>query len=133
MGLKVTVANSAMREKLLEEIGTHSLGKPWIHKYDPTVFGAWGHLTHACANKSGNHLEKIFAVVEFIIDVPLKLTLYAVDVRALPLQGRWPLCFLGAMCWLGVFSYCMLQLAIAIHHAIPTLTHPFLGVTICAI
>merc|ERR1719203_107633 len=133
--LQVTVDDSAKRSKLLSEIETYALGRPWIHEYDPTVCGAARHLMHAWSSrcKVVGCLEKCIALLEFIVDVPLKGTLWWVDVKDLRKQHRWLLCFMGAMFWLAVFSYCMLWLAVHIHEAIPQLSDSFLGITVCAI
>merc|ERR1719401_1035268 len=68
-----------------------------------------------------------------MIDVLLKGTLWAVDVKDHTKQKRWPLCFLGAMCWLAVFSLAMILIADQIHYNIPSLPVSFLGITVCAI
>jgi len=130
--LQVTTVNAADRAKLLDAIREHSLERPWVHEYDATVFGAWHHLTHACSSRSVGILGKMFAIVEFIADVPLKLTLFSVDVRDLRKHGCWPLCFLGAMVWLGLASYGMLTLAVRIEHALH-LNPAFVGLTLCAV
>merc|ERR1712087_189764 len=58
---------------------------------------------------------------------------FAVDVKDVTKQGRWPLCFMGAMVWLAIFSYFMLEIAETIHYNIPMLPNAFLGITVCAI
>jgi Ca2+/Na+ antiporter len=129
--LKVTCQDSESRDALLASIEQYSLKRPWIHGYDATVVGAWNHLTHAF--KDGSCLHKILAIPEFIVDFALKLTLFAVDVKDTRKQDRWPLCFMGAMFWLAIFSWCMLEVAEQIHYNLPVLPNAFLGITVCAI
>merc|ERR1719491_416070 len=43
------------------------------------------------------------------------------------------LCFAGAMFWLAMFSYAMLEMANCIHYNIPSVPTAFLGITVCAI
>eukprot|EP00747_Dinoflagellata_sp_TGD_P183916 gnl/TRDRNA2_/TRDRNA2_39140_c0_seq1.p1 gnl/TRDRNA2_/TRDRNA2_39140_c0~~gnl/TRDRNA2_/TRDRNA2_39140_c0_seq1.p1 ORF type:complete len:584 (-),score=123.61 gnl/TRDRNA2_/TRDRNA2_39140_c0_seq1:122-1873(-) len=131
--LKMTVATSDQRDELLKMIEQYSLGKPWIHKYDPTVFGAIGHLKHTLADKDAGVLTKILALPEFLVDFCLKATLACVDVKDITKEGRWALCFLGAMVWLGIFSFSMLMVAGQIHKNIPALSEAFLGITVCAV
>jgi len=131
--LKITVPDSDKRDELLRNIEHHSLGRPWIHGYDATVKGACEHLMHAMKSKEYGIGLKLSAIPEFIIDVLLKSTLFAVDVKDIKKEGRWPLCFLGAMFWLAVFSWMMLEIANEIHYNIPALPSSFLGITVCAI
>mmetsp|Transcript_58215 Transcript_58215/g.149893 ORF Transcript_58215/g.149893 Transcript_58215/m.149893 type:complete len:546 (+) Transcript_58215:88-1725(+) len=129
--LRVTVGDSDQRVQLLEMIEKYSLGRPWVHGYDATVVGAWKHLVHAM--KDGGTTMKLTAIPEFCIDFLLKATMFAVDVKDTRKQGRWPLCFAGAMFWLAIFSWCMLEIANQIHYNIPALPNAFLGITVCAI
>merc|ERR1719203_117683 len=76
---------------------------------------------------------RLTAIPEFCIDGLLKATLFAVDVKDITKEGRWPLCFLGAMFWLAIFSFCMLEIANQINYNIPALPNSFLGITVCAI
>merc|ERR1712007_340718 len=48
-------------------------------------------------------------------------------------EGRWMLCFVGAMFWLAAFSYAMLEMATQIHENINAVPTAFLGITVCAI
>merc|ERR1740117_2527272 len=63
----------------------------------------------------------------------LKSTLFFVDVKDVSKEARWPMCFMGAMFWLAVFSFGMLEIANAIHYNIPSIPTSFLGITVCAI
>jgi len=130
--LKITAPDAEKRDLLLDRIKEYSLGGPWIHKYDPTVVSAWEHLRHTMTTGSTVG-EKLAGIVEFVIDVPLKLSLFWCDVKDITKESRWPLCFLGAMTWLAIFSYMMLEIAEAIHDCIPVLPSSFLGITVCAI
>jgi len=132
--LKLTAATSAERDELLEQIKTHTLGRAWVHGYDSTVKGSWDHLTHSLKDPDLSLFLKVFfCVPEFMIDAMLRLTLFAVDIKDITKENRWPLCFLGAMCWLAFFSWCMLECANAIHANIPAIPTSFLGITVCAI
>jgi K+-dependent Na+/Ca+ exchanger-like protein len=128
--MKCTCESAAARDELLKLIEVHSLGSPWVHGYDSSVMSAFAHLNHAL--KRGKCFEILGAFAEFIIDVPLKLTLSVVDVKDIKKEGRWPICFLGAMAWLAVFSYLMLEIAedINCNTGLPS---SFLGITVCAI
>merc|ERR1712039_49686 len=83
--------------------------------------------------RHGTCQDKLFGIVEFIVDFPLKLTLFAFDVKDVRKEGRWPLCFVGAMFWLAVFSFCMLEVANEINFNLPMIPISFLGITVCAI
>jgi Ca2+/Na+ antiporter len=131
--LRLTVADETQRDTLLKNIETYSLGRPYIHKYDPTVVGAFAHFVHTLKDKEMTAFEKLCALPEFAIDVALKLTLFAVDVKDVRKQGRWMACFGGAMFWLAIFSWMMLEIANQIHYNIPALPNAFLGITVCAI
>jgi len=63
----------------------------------------------------------------------LKSTLFLVDVKHISRQRRWPLCFVGAMFWLAMFSWAMLEVANEINYNIPALPISFLGITVCAV
>jgi len=130
--LRVTAGDAEQRDKLLDLIKEHSLGGPWIHKYNATVKSSIEHLRHTFTGGS-SICGKFAAIVEFVIDVPLKLTLFWCDVKDITKESRWPLCFLGAMTWLAIFSWMMLEIAEAIHACIPILPSSFLGITVCAI
>jgi len=130
--LRVTAPSSEARNLLLERIGLYSLQKPWIHKYDATVVSAFEHLRHAMSSEKGI-LTKLVAVVEFMLDLLLKSTLFWCDVKDITKESRWPMCFFGAMIWLATFSWMMLEVAEAIHYNIPIIPSSFLGITVCAI
>lgn len=133
--LLVTVSDISKADSLLKGIEANSAqftnSKMYIHKYDASVFGAIGHLTHAM--KHGSCLEKILSIPEFMIDAMLRSTLWWCDVKHIQRQGRWPLCFIGAMFWLAMFSWAMLEVAEQINFNIPALPNSFLGITVCAI
>lgn len=131
--LRLTVPDTQKRDELLKNIEEFSLGRPWVHGYDATVVGAFKHLKHAFTSKDETFFNKICAIPEFGIDALLKSTLFAVDVKDITKEGRWPLCFLGAMFWLAIFSFCMLEIANQINYNIPALPNAFLGITVCAI
>lgn len=130
--LEVTVpAGSAARNELLENIKKFSLKKPYIHDYDPTIFGAIEHFKHTI--KVGSPGEKVLACVEMLADCMLKTTLFWCDVKDVRKENKWVLCFIGAMCWLAIYSFLMLEVATAINGCIPQLSMAFLGVTVCAV
>jgi len=130
--LKLTVDDPDKRTELLNNIQEFSLGRPWVHGYDATIRGAWQHLVHTM--KSADPLlDKVLAIPHFLIDAVLKLTLFSVDVKDVSKEGRWPLCFVGAMFWLAIFSFFMLEIANQINYNIPALPNSFLGITVCAI
>lgn len=131
--LRIKAPDDDQRDELLKNIEECSLGRSWVHGYDATVVGAAKHLSHAWCSKDVGLFDKIFAIPEFIIDVALKGTLFAFDVKDIRKEGRWPLCFAGAMFWLAVFSFIMLEVAEQIHYNIPALPDSFLGITVCAI
>jgi len=131
VSLHVTTRNPQCREELVEKIKAKSYRKPIIYTYDPTAWGAIKHFRDELIHKP--LLGKILAIPEFIVDFLLKATLFAVDVKDSKKEGRWPLCFLGAMAWLAIFSYVMLEVAVQINKNIPVLPLSFLGITICAI
>merc|ERR1719382_2182188 len=95
--------------------------------------GAIKHFTHVLGSKHQTLFSKFSAIPEFMIDILLKTTLFAVDVKDIKKEGRWPLCFLGAMFWLAIFSWGMLEIAEQINYNIPALPNSFLGITVCAI
>ncbi|CAK0812216.1 unnamed protein product [Prorocentrum cordatum] len=105
----------------------------YLHPYDATIKGAIEHFRHTMVAKDAKLSDKLFAIPHFLIDFVLKGSLFAVDVKDKRRQGRWPLCFAGAMFWLAVFSYLMLEVAEQIHYNIPALPNSFLGITVCAI
>jgi len=132
--LKLTAATSADRDQLLKSIEKHSLGRTWVHGYDATVKGSWSHLVHSLQDPDLSlFLKLFFCIPEFVIDSCLRLTLYKVDIKDINLEDQWPLCFLGAMCWLAFFSWCMLECANQIHANIPSIPTAFLGITVCAV
>lgn len=133
VSLRLTVSDQEKRDQLLRNIEKYSLGRPWVHQYNARPSGAFQHFAHTVGDKDESIMNKIFAFPHLIIDLMLKSTLFAVDVKDIKKEGRWPLCFLGAMAWLAVFSYFMLASAQQIHYNIPVLPESFLGITVCAI
>jgi len=131
--LKLTVSDADKRDELLKNIKDYSLGRAWVHGYDATVVGAFGHLSHTFGSKESSVADKLFAIPEFCIDVLLKSTLFFCDVKDITKQDRWPICFAGAMFWLALFSWGMLSIAEQINYNIPALPNSFLGITVCAI
>lgn len=156
--LKVTVEDDKERRELLEKIAACSLGrqpksqaqleaadgdfqcpeeeagKCFIHDYNPGLFGPGGaveHFKHTMGHSTWD--MKLVAVAELVADCMLKTTLASVDVKDVTKENKWPLCFLGAMGWLAVYSFLMLQVATAINGQIPALSMGFLGVTVCAV
>jgi len=131
--LKITASDAEKRDLLLENIEKYSLGRPWVHGYTSGPMGAIRHARHVCGSPDENLLTKILVVPELVIDLLLKSTLWAVDVKDIKKEARWPLCFMGAMFWLALFSWGMLEIAEQIHYNIPALPDAFLGITVCAI
>jgi len=131
--LKITVSDAEKRDMLLENIEKYSLGRPWVHGYTSGPKGAVHHAIHMLGSRDETLFAKMCVVPELLIDLCLKSTLFAVDVKDIKKQGRWPLCFLGAMFWLAMFSWAMLEIAEQIHYNIPALPDSFLGITVCAI
>jgi Ca2+/Na+ antiporter len=130
--LKVTVPDPNDRMTFLSNIKKYSLKNgTYVHDYDATVVGACKDFKHHLLSKSW--LNRFIAFPEFVVDFLLKGTLFAVDVKQIEKQSRWPLCFVGAMCWLALFSWFMLVLAGEINCNIPVLKPAFLGITVCAV
>jgi len=131
--LKLSVDNDdvdGLRD-LVQRIEENSLNRALVHTYDASVFGTCAHAMHVI--KHGSFFDRFFLPAEFSVDFVLRLTLFSVDVKKVGREGRWPLCFLGAMFWLAAFSYGMLEVAEQINYNIPQLTTAFLGITVCAI
>lgn len=145
--LKVVVEDPKQRKTLLDNIVQCSLGrkptteagefpeeeagKVWVHNYDPSFGGAIAHFKHTMGNSTWD--MKVLAIVELLADCMLKPTLSRVDVKDVTKEDKWPMCFFGAMCWLAVYSFLMLEVATQINVQIPALSMAFLGVTVCAI
>jgi len=130
--LIVKAEDAAARTELLKSIERYD-DKLWVHDYDATVVGAVKHLKHTMTNKQIGLLMKLVVIPEFLIDCLLKTTLFAVDVKDVTKEGRWPFCFVGAMFWLAMFSWGMLEVSDAINYNIPAIPTAFLGITVCAI
>merc|ERR1711957_230529 len=122
-------------DELQKSIQAYSLGKDLthihVHEYDASIIGAFSHFVHTM--KTGSCVSRVVAFPELLIDCLLRITLWIVDVKVPERSHRWPLCFLGAMCWLGAFSYVMLEVANQINCHIPALSTAFLGITVCAL
>jgi Ca2+/Na+ antiporter len=129
--LQLVCPDANSRDDLLKKIEKFSYGKPYIHGYDATVASAFKSFAHEIQH--GSIGQKIGAIPELLIDIPLKATLFAVDVKDIKKESRWPACFLGAMVWLALFSFAMLEVAEQIHCNINALPNSFLGITVCAI
>jgi len=129
--LKITCSTTAERDQLLENIKEYSLGRTFIHGYDPTIASTFAHAKHVMAH--GSFGDKLSVIPHVMVDLMLKTTLFPVDVKDMRKEGRWGLCFVGAMCWLAVFSYGMLEIAEQIHCNIPVVPNAFLGITVCAV
>merc|ERR1711957_1057912 len=130
--LVVNAKTSANRKKLADAIHEYD-AIVWVHTYDATIIGAFDHLKHAFTDPKSTLVMKLGAIPEFLIDFLLKGTLFAVDVKDGNKEGRWMLCFCGAMFWLAAFSYAMLMMADFIHYNVSTVPTSFLGITVCAI
>jgi|ERR1711924_350633 len=87
-----------------------------------------GHVCH-----DGSLFDKLCLIPHLLVDLMLKTTLFPVDVKDIRKEGRWAMCFCGAMSWLAVFSYGMLEIAEQIHCNINVIPNAFLGITVCAV
>jgi Ca2+/Na+ antiporter len=133
--VKVQCKSGVDRERLEQEIKENALShnpNAWVHNYDASFKGAIAHAKHHLAH-APNLTYKLTTIVELVADALLKTTLAPVDVKDTKKEGRWPLCFLGAMMWLAIFSFLMLEVATQINMCIPELSMAFLGVTLCAV
>jgi Ca2+/Na+ antiporter len=133
--IKVTTETNKQRIALMDLIkknsGDRTAGVLWVETYDASVKGAIEHFKHNI--KEPGLANKIGSIFEILADIMLKATLAPVDVKDVKKQGRWALCFLGAMCWLALFSFLMLEVATQINICVPELSMAFLGVTLCAV
>jgi len=133
--IKVTTPTNEKRKELVDLMkknSGHRLdGVLWFDVYDASLEGAFKHFNHNI--KEPGAMAKILAVFEIIADIMLKTTMGSVDVKDVKKQNRWVLCFIGAMCWLALFSFLMLEVATQINSCIPQLSMAFLGVTVCAV
>jgi Ca2+/Na+ antiporter len=130
--LRVKCATSVERDELLTKVREHSLGKPWEHEYDSSVFSAFVRFKRALTAEN-SIVEKFLAFPELFISVCLMSTLSLVDVKDIRNEGRWGLCFLGGMVWLALQSYFLLGACDCIHYHMPFISTSFLGVTVCAV
>jgi len=132
--VKITTKTIEDRDKIMNDIKQSALSSVDVHDYDPTIAGSWQHFKHQMHDKDMSmFLKVVYAVPELLIDGVLRLTLFGVDVKEERKENRWPLCFLGAMCWLAFFSWCMLECADMINLFIPAIPTSFLGITFCAV
>jgi len=133
--IKVTTPTNEKRQELVklmkDNCGHRMDGVLWFDIYDASLNGAFKHFNHNI--KQPGAMAKILAVFEIIADIMLKTTMGSVDVKDVKKQNRWVLCFIGAMCWLALFSFLMLEVATQINSCIPQLSMAFLGVTVCAV
>ena len=123
----------ALQVALLSNIKKYSL-KNGTHDrdYDATICAAMKGLTHHFFfGKS--RLSRIIALPGFWVDFLLKVTLIAVDVKQMEKKGRWPLRFVGAVCWLALYSWMMLVLVDESNCNVPVLKPALLGITVCAV
>jgi len=130
--LRLKCETSAKRDELLAKIREHSLGRPWEHEYDPSVFFAFTRFKHGLTGDY-NIVEKLLAVPELFIGLCLMSTLSLVDVKDIRKEDRWLICFLGGMTWLAFESYFMLGACDCIHYHIPSIPTSYLGFTILAV
>merc|ERR1712232_1181722 len=128
--LKLKCNTSAERDELLENIKKFS-AKTYVCGYDPTILSTFQHAKHVF--KEGTFGEKLATIPHVAVDLMLKTTLFCVDVKDMRKETRWPMCFVGAMTWLAIFSYGMLEIAEQIHCNIPAVPNAFLGITVCAV
>jgi Ca2+/Na+ antiporter len=133
--VKVECATAKDRKELVDLIkknsGHRTDGVLWFETYDGSLGSAIKHFKHNI--KEPGVVSKIVAIFEVLADILLKSTLHAVDVKDVNKQHRWVACFCGAMCWLALFSFLMLEVATQINICIPQLSMAFLGVTLCAV
>ncbi|CAK0885678.1 unnamed protein product, partial [Prorocentrum cordatum] len=130
--LRVRCGTSVERDELLAKVREYSLGKPWEHEYDASVHSAFVRFKRTLTADS-SIVEKLSAFPELIVNVCLMSTLSVVDVKDIRNEGRWGLCFLGGMFWLGLQSYFLLEACDCIHYHIPAIPTSFLGITVCAV
>jgi len=129
--LQVTCASSADRDQLLENLKENSLGRTWVHAYDPTPVSSFKHLFHHL--KHEGCMGKIHGVLEFFVDFALRLTLFWCDVKDIKKEGMWIPLFVCSMLWLAFFSYAMVAVMGLISANISFLSPMLLGVTLGAI
>merc|ERR1712137_1263993 len=103
--LQVKCASSKDRDELLENLKEHSLGRAYVHDYDPTPIFSFKHLFHHLKHESC--MGRIHAILEFFVDFILRLTLFWCDVKDIKKEGRWIALFVCSMLWLAAFSYAM--------------------------
>jgi hypothetical protein len=129
--LQVTCTSSAARDELLENLKENSLGRTWVHAYDPTPVSSFKHLFHHL--KHEGCVGKIHAILEFFVDFALRLTLFWCDVKDIKKEGFWIPLFIASMLWLAFFSYSMVFVMGKISDNISLLSPMLLGVTLGAI
>jgi Ca2+/Na+ antiporter len=130
--LRLKCATSVERDALLAMIREHSLGRPWEHEYDSSVFFAFSRFKHALTGED-SIVEKLLAFPELFINVFLMGTLSMVDVKDIRKEELWPLCFLGGMVWLALQSYLVLEAVDCIHYHIDAIPTAYMGITILAV
>merc|ERR1712096_49499 len=89
-------------------------------------------MGHILADGKVRKSKKLAEILGFPIEFCLTATLFWVDVKDTRRESRWLGCFVGAMTWLGTFSYLMCLASTYIHvcFGIPT---SVLGITLCAL
>jgi Ca2+/Na+ antiporter len=134
MSLKMTCAQGSDRDDLVSKLKEQVPNVSVAEHYDATIIGGLHHFKHLMADKDMSIWIKIvYGLPELFIDSLLRLTLFAVDIKDVKKENRWPLCFCGAMVWLATFSFMMLECANMIHYYIPPIPTSFLGITVCAV
>lgn len=128
--LKVRCSSPEKAQELLTKF--QALSQAWMHPYDGSGGGAIKHWLHILKDKKHTCGDKIKETLKLPVEFMLAFTLSCVDVKDLPKADRWVGCFCGAMCWLGCFSYLMVEAAGAIRYyfGVP---ESVLGITLCAL
>jgi hypothetical protein len=134
MSMKMTCAQGSDRDDLVAKLKEQAPNVDVLEKYDATIVGGIHHFRHLMADKDLSiYIKIMYGIPELFIDSLLRLTLFAVDIKDVKKENRWPLCFCGAMFWLATFSFMMLECANMIHYYIPPIPVSFLGITVCAV
>lgn len=133
---KCKANNSGDRDKLLKNLQDNArsdkiTASTWIHGYDGTWRNSIASFKHHWSH--GGVLDKLHALGEFFIDFALSSTLFWCDVKDITKEDKWIACFSGAMTWLAIFSFTMVQVMNQISANIDFLTPLLLGVTFGAI
>merc|ERR1719217_1245285 len=70
--LKITCSTANERDQLLENIKEYSLGRTFIHGYDPTIVETFQHAKHVMAH--GSFGDKLSVIPHVMVDLMLKTT-----------------------------------------------------------